>query len=441
MLQTSGEITLPVGDKQLYATWSLPEAAQGIILFVHGSGSSRFSPRNQYVAEILQKARFATLLMDLLDETEAEDRSKVFDIDLLADRVVSILDWLKEQPAVRDLPIGLFGASTGAAAALRGAAQRPQSVSAVVSRGGRPDLAWYDLSEVQAPTLLIVGGNDVEVLQLNRTALRRLQATAELHVIPGATHLFQEPGALQKVAVGAKQWFSRWLFPNEEPVLSKRSSFANRADAAHQLAARLHDRAFTDPLVLAIPRGGVVLGAILAEELHADLDVVLSRKLRMPGNPELAVGAICEKGNVYLNIPQDELTPDLEAYLKREREHQLAEIARRRELLRQGRPPASVKGRSVVVTDDGIATGSTMIAALRTLRQQQPKEIVVAVPVGSPDRLHEVHKECDEVVCLITTPHLFAVGQFYQDFSQVEDEEVVELLQGFAHVHPVAPSR
>jgi len=209
------EIDIVAGDLTLRATWTVPEGAEGIIVFVHGSGSSRFSPRNQYVAEVLQKGRFATLLMDLLDETEAEDRGKVSDIELLAERVLIALDWLAEQPEWRHLPIGLFGASTGAAAALCAAARRPDLVRAVVSRGGRPDLAWQELPQVTAPTLLLVGGRDVEVLQLNRSALRRLAGVNELQVIPDATHLFQEPGTLQKVASRARQWFREHLVQGE----------------------------------------------------------------------------------------------------------------------------------------------------------------------------------------------------------------------------------
>jgi predicted phosphoribosyltransferase len=204
--------------------------------------------------------------------------------------------------------------------------------------------------------------------------------------------------------------------------------FADRADAGCRLAKRLRRRRFTNPLVLAIPRGGVVLGAVLADALGADLDVVLSRKLRMLGNSEFALGAIAETGAVYLNLDAEQITPALQAYLDRECRQQQGEIARRRELFRGGRPPIDVTGRSVLVVDDGIATGSTMLAALRALKVQHPREVIVAVPVASPDRLDQVRRECDEVVCLIEAPDLQAVGEFYRDFTQVEDEEVVTLL-------------
>jgi putative phosphoribosyl transferase len=185
----------------------------GAVAFAHGSGSGRFSPRNQFVARVLQEAGLATLLLDLLEEEEAEDREKVFDIELLAERLQSAADWLRQEPATSALHLGYFGASTGAGAALLAAARDPASVAAVVSRGGRPDLAMDHLPSVQAPTLLIIGGNDDVVIELNEQALRRLRCPKELAVIPGATHLFEEPGALEEVARLAKEWFVRHLTP------------------------------------------------------------------------------------------------------------------------------------------------------------------------------------------------------------------------------------
>lgn len=208
--------------------------------------------------------------------------------------------------------------------------------------------------------------------------------------------------------------------------------FRDREEAACQLAQRLKGRELCNPVVLAIPRGGVLTGAVLARELGADLDVVLSRKLRAPGQPELAIGAVSEDGYIYLNDCARQIPGLTVEYLTRERHHQLAEIARRKKLFRTVRPPAPLAGRSVIVTDDGIATGSTMIAALQVVIEQDSREVIVAVPVASPDRLAEVRRSCDEMVCLLTPEGFSAVGQFYADFRQVEDEEVVELLRGFA---------
>jgi len=193
---------------------TIPRGANAVVAFAHGSGSGRFSPRNQFVAEVLQQGNLATLLLDLLEEEEAEDREKVFDIELLASRLQGAADWLADESTTRALRVGYFGASTGAAAALVAAARQPGTIGAVVSRGGRPDLARACLSAVKAPTLLIVGGADDEVIQLNEEAFARLTCPKELVVIPGATHLFPEPGALEEVARLATTWFVRHLTPS-----------------------------------------------------------------------------------------------------------------------------------------------------------------------------------------------------------------------------------
>jgi putative phosphoribosyl transferase len=204
-------VTIPAGNRRLEGLLALPPGARAVVAFAHGSGSGRLSPRNQYVARVLQEAGLATLLLDLLEPAEAEDRRNVFDIALLADRLRAAADWLARGAATRPLRLGYFGASTGSAAALVAAARQPEAVGAVVSRGGRPDLAWDDLPAVAAPTLLIVGGADEQVLDLNRRALERLHCPKELVVVPGATHLFPEPGALEEVARQATRWFRRHL--------------------------------------------------------------------------------------------------------------------------------------------------------------------------------------------------------------------------------------
>jgi len=194
---------------------NIPEGASGIVLFAHGSGSSRHSPRNQYVAQRLREQGLATLLIDLLtpDEETVDLRTRHlrFDIGLLAQRLIGASDWLGRNPDTRKLPMGYFGASTGAGAALVAAAELPERVGAVVSRGGRPDLAGSALARVRAPTLLIVGGNDIPVIEMNRAALDELRAEKRLEIVPGATHLFEEPGAIEKVARLASRWLERYL--------------------------------------------------------------------------------------------------------------------------------------------------------------------------------------------------------------------------------------
>jgi dienelactone hydrolase len=218
----SGEerlVHVAVGSITLEGALGIPAGAQGIVLFAHGSGSSRHSPRNRHVAQVLRDGGLATLLIDLLNEDEEQvDRLTAelrFDIGLLARRLVGATDWLTRMPETRNLVIGYFGASTGAAAALVAASERSDIVGAVVSRGGRPDLAGAALSRVTAPTLLIVGGEDHPVIALNREALALLHADKQLTVVPGATHLFEESGALEKVAELARDWFTRYLIAPE----------------------------------------------------------------------------------------------------------------------------------------------------------------------------------------------------------------------------------
>lgn len=203
------EVAIPCESVQLPGELALPDEPLGIVVFAHGSGSSRFSPRNQYVAGVLQQARLGTLLFDLLTELEGQDRQKVFDVVLLGRRLRGAKAWLAEQAETRQLPLGYFGASTGAAAALVAAAEDPQGVRAIVSRGGRPDLATDFLPLVSAPTLLIVGERDEIVLKLNQQAAQRLSCPHQIVIIPNATHLFPEPGALEKVAELARDWFVR----------------------------------------------------------------------------------------------------------------------------------------------------------------------------------------------------------------------------------------
>lgn len=209
------EVSVEIGKISLPGNLNIPQGAQGIVVFAHGSGSSRFSPRNNFVAETLNEGGLATLLFDLLtaDEEEVDLRTRElrFDIGLLAERLIGAVNWVKQQANTGDLNIGLFGSSTGAAAALVAAAQRTDTVAAVVSRGGRPDLAGDALPQVRAPTLLIVGGNDTLVIEMNREAAGSLQVEHRIEIVPGATHLFEEPGKLEEVARLARDWFKHYL--------------------------------------------------------------------------------------------------------------------------------------------------------------------------------------------------------------------------------------
>ena len=215
----AGGRLVTIGPKRLEGLLTIPEGAKGLIIFAHGSGSSRLSPRNTYVAERLQSRGMATLLFDLLTEEEASDRRNVFDVPLLATRLEEAVTWARADAEVAAFEIGFFGASTGSAAALVAAAHIPEQISVIVSRGGRPDLANAALLDVRAPTLLIVGGDDSGVLELNRSAFSKLSCVKSLLVVPGATHLFEEPGALDQVVQAAAEWFALYLQPKDNNVI------------------------------------------------------------------------------------------------------------------------------------------------------------------------------------------------------------------------------
>jgi len=211
------EVSIASDERQVRGELRVPQGASGAVVFAHGSGSGRYSPRNRFVAQELRKLGLATLLVDLLEEDEAKDREKVFDIELLTARVLAAVRWLRAEALTRSLPIGCFGASTGAAAALSAAAAAPALVAVVVSRGGRPDLASGALVRVKAPTLLIVGEKDARVLDWNRDAYERLPCEKKLVVVPGASHLFEEAGTLEAVARHAGLWFARHLGSGARP--------------------------------------------------------------------------------------------------------------------------------------------------------------------------------------------------------------------------------
>ena len=204
-------VHIPVGMVMLEGALEIPEGAKGIVLFAHGSGSSRHSPRNNYVARVLRNNGLGTLLLDLLTPEEDLNYEMRFNIDLLAERLLAVTKWLKEEDEAKRLNVGYFGASTGAAAAIETAAAMGDKVSAVVSRGGRPDLAWPYLDSIKAPTLMIVGGHDDVVIGLNEKAFRVITAVKKMEIVPGATHLFEEPGTLEAVAGLASAWFVKYM--------------------------------------------------------------------------------------------------------------------------------------------------------------------------------------------------------------------------------------
>ncbi|HUY20460.1 MAG TPA: phosphoribosyltransferase family protein [Candidatus Binataceae bacterium] len=427
------QVVIPSDSIRLEGELSIPERAVGVVLFAHGSGSSRLSPRNRVVAEALREAGLGTLLFDLLTEDEAAERENVFDIDFLAHRLADATRWLRAASETGDLPLGYFGASTGAAAALVAASQ-DRAIRAVVSRGGRPDLAIRHLAEVASPTLLIVGGNDYGVIELNEKAYRVLRCEKSLKIVAGATHLFEEPGTLEQVAALAIDWFTRHLTASGRSVAMRAEPivYATREAAGRRLAQRLQAHAAAGKaVVLGLARGGLPVAKEIADALDAALDVIVVRKLGAPGEPELGIGAVVDGDHPRAIFNQDIIAHLAvpRSYIEGEIELQLKEVKRREAAYRGDRAKVPLAGRTVIVVDDGIATGSSIRAALRGIRRQQPARLILAVPVAPPEIIEALRGEADEIVCLETPAEFYAVGQFYRDFHQVSDDEVKAILQ------------
>ena len=414
-----------IGDLGLAGLLTVPDEARGLIVFAHGSGSSRHSPRNAHAARSFEQLGFATLLFDLLTDDEARDRRNVFDIPLLAGRVGLAIDWTRTQPRLNALPIGLFGASTGGGAALAAAAASPH-VKAVVSRGGRPDLAGDALPHVTAPTLLVVGGNDRDVLKLNEEASSRMSCERRLIVIPDAGHLFEEPGTLDHVLAVTGAWFLKHLSPSETVSLP----FTGREQAGLLLARVLARRTFTNPVVYALPRGGVPVAKPVADALRAPLDLLMVRKIGVPSQPELAAASVVdgEQFDIVTNEGVMRATGMDERQIGQLAQAELKEIERRRRIYLPGVEPIHAEGRSAILVDDGIATGASMRAAILAVRRRKPAEIIVAVPVAGQDTVRSLGALVDDTIVLAVPDRFDSVGRFYQDFHQLTDDEVIAIL-------------
>jgi putative phosphoribosyl transferase len=441
---------------------SVPQGAQATILFAHGSGSDRHSARNGYVAQTLNDRGFATLLVDLLTpeekEIDAKTRHLRFNIEFLSSRLVAATDWLIQEPETRSLKIGYFGSSTGAAAALISSAKVGDAVvRAIVSRSGRPDLVEPSmLQNVAASVLLIVGGRDRQVIGINSRALKQLAhaKARELVIIPGATHLFEEPGKMEEVTKIAAEWFECYLLKNSKKFENKSSQkasglfslfkekphiqirFKDRAAAGDMLASLLSKyKNSQNVTVIGIPRGGVVVADEVARKLNADFDIVIPRKLRAPDSSENAIGAIMQDGSVYLDSNLVGSTKVSKEYLDMEKSEQLKEIERRMRLYRPEPKEYDIRGRTVILVDDGAATGATIITAARWIRRQEPQLLVIGVPVA-PQHIQDLLKaEADhvEVISKPSSSKFKTVEQYYQNFSPVADEQTIQIVrEGFA---------
>jgi predicted phosphoribosyltransferase/dienelactone hydrolase len=451
----------------------IPTGAKAVILFAHGSGSSRRSTRNKYIAEVLNKAGFATLLVDLLSSEEKEaditGRYLRYNIELLAGRFKEVTKWLLQEPKTKNLKIGYFGSGTDAADAIIAANASNNIVNALVLCCGRLDLVEEQhLHKIIAPTLLIVGtSDDAAIAGINKTALKGLKNAKDrqLAVIPGAGHLFEEPGKIEEVAKIATEWFETYLLCNGKKFENKyaqkmKSSellssifrdrlhlqikFKDRVAAGEILTASLvkykneeeeedTNTANASITVIGIPRGGVIVADAVAKKMAIrDFDIVIPRKLRAPNNFESAIGAIMQDGSIYLEKTLVEALNVSDQYLEMEKSEQKKEIDRRMGLYRPDRNKEyKIKGKIVFLVDDGAATGATVIAAAEWIKKQNPKRLIIALPVAPAQVKTKLNEEADVVEIIYVPSNFRSVEQFYQNFAVVSDHEIIKLLEHY----------
>lgn len=415
-----------------------PQNAEAAVLVALAGWPANRVGRVEQLLSSLHEAGLATIRFDFFTEAEAADRTLAYDTRLMGERLQAARNFAREHAELADLPLCLLGFSTGAAAALQFAIMPNAEVAAIAGCGGRPDLARDALPRIRVPTLLITGDRDEAVLDFNRAALARLSCEKKLHEIQGAGPYLETAGALYEAGEAISEWFLKAAraLPKKDTAAAMAAPeiFTDRSEAGRLLSLRLLKYTRQSPVVLALPRGGVPVGLEIARALDAPLDVVISRKIGVPWEPELAVAAIAEGAppEIVLNekvLRAAAMSQDDIARLAR---LELDEVVRRQALYRRGRAPLAIEGATVVVVDDGLVTGATMRAALRALVLRKPARLVLALPVAAPEELDALRGEVDEIVCLQSPRNFRAVGQSYRDFSPVADETVTAILAAAA---------
>jgi predicted phosphoribosyltransferase/alpha/beta superfamily hydrolase len=410
------------------------------VIFVHGLGSSKGSERNVSIAAHLLDVGIAALLFDLSGHGESSEDPR--GQGAFVDDLQAVYQWVATQPQLDPARIGISGSSLGAVVAVEALQRGAVQPATMVLRG--PPLARDEWQAINVPSLVVIGSHDPLAANVRADAVSCPLVT--LSVVEGAGHLFEEPGALQAALSHTVEWFQSHLAPEDDPpaaaapghatriVGAYDALFRDRRDAGRQLGERLADTySGKNVLVLGIPRGGVPVADEVARCLDAELDVVVARKLGAPGYPELAIGAVTANGGCFLN---EDVIGELgvtKAFLEAVTREQREEARRREERFRAGRPAGGFSGRIVIIVDDGLATGATMRASVRSVRAGHPAKTVVAVPVGSQQACAALRSEADEVVCLSEPEPFWAVGFYYEQFGQTEDAEVQQILAD-AHV-------
>ena len=444
-------IDIPVSKDILKGELFLPTGANSLVIFVHGSGSNRFSVRNRFLANSFNSYGFATLLVDLLTEKEKEEDLEKnhlrFNIEFLTERLVTVSKWILANPVTKDHFIAYFSSSTGTAAALNATGQMA-IIRTIVSRGGRPDLACSDaLRSVDIPLLFIVGEKDKVVIDYTKKAIKEATATRikQLIIIPGSTHFFEEYGKLEEVARVSREWFMTYLnqnghqfvtsYGNKKRIdfsrfmnMSLTYKFQDRTRAGNMLARVLQKyHNDQDIVLLALANGGIVVANAISKKLSIDrFGIVFSRRLRSPHDPETAIGALLHDGFVFLNSNSRKVSKE---YLIQEISNQKLDL--KKKIMSIGISPnvPDTRGKTIILIDDGAHTGSTLLATINWLNQNQAmKKIIIALPVISKETFLLLSKNVNKVEYIYRHRNFTSVENYYNDFRQVTDEEVKQIL-------------
>ncbi len=397
---------------------------RSVVIFAHGLNSSKESSRNLYIAEALVERGVCCFLLDFSGHGESEGEISDVTVEQFVHDLDAALEYIKHIKEIDPMRVGICGSSMGGTAALV-RASTDGCIKALALRSAPVEGYYQYARQVRIPVLIVQGDAD-PIMRESIILYGNLIVEKKLVLIKGADHLYSKEEHLKRAREAIVQWFV-------EKLCSENTGsriFKDRRDAGVQLALRLKDYKDREGvIVLALPRGGVVTGYEVASYLNCPLDVIIIRKLGFPGNPELAIGAVSETGTVILNESMISTGVPGE-YIEEEISRQKTEIKKRANLYRKGQGIPDLGGKIVVIVDDGIATGATMKAAISTLKKEDIEKLVVALPVAPPETAGKLRQMVDELICLETPYGFMAVGSYYQDFNQVSDEEVVEILKG-----------
>lgn len=442
------EIDILLSNGTLKGDLTIPVKSKSIILFVHGSGSDRFSYRNKYVSQFFNKYGISTLLIDLLTQNEKTEDSVTknyrYDVDFLTQRLILVSEWVIKNPLTRDLTIGFFSSSTGSVAALN-ASLRNTQIKTIISRGGRLDLIDNSiLNAITIPLLLLVGSHDIPIVEINKTAYKKIthNNSKKLIVIPGASHFFDEPGKLKEISQISLEWFQSQLLgytqehTNKQKIkngisfiLKLKPKFAfqikDRVTAGIVVSALLSKYKNKDNVsVVGVCKGGVIVANEIAKKLDKDFSIILSRKLRHPYNSEKAIGAIAEDGFLYLSQTAYELSKE---YLKKEIYIQREKLRKKVLLYGLQDRQLNLTDKNILLIDDGTDTGSTLFSLVRSLKTINPSKIVVVTPIISKRAYSFLTKEVDKIVFLYCPKNFYSVEDYYIDFRQISDREILNI--------------